>query len=91
MLTGLFDGHAYSIAKNTAIYIPILAMNLNPKFWGSDAKEFRPERWLGDRSSLPEGALEFPSVAFPTFLAGPRSCIGFRFSILEYANPATFQ
>lgn len=50
--------------------------------WGSDATEFRPERWI-DGSKLPEGAREIPSVAFPTFIAGPRACIGFRFSLIE--------
>ena len=73
-----------SIPKNTAIYIPMLAINTSTKVWGPTAKEFRPERWLEEKASLPEGVMELPSVAFPTFLAGPRSCIGFRFSLLEY-------
>ena len=58
-------------------------MNLSTNIWGPEAKVFRPERWLEDKASLPEGAMELPSVAFPTFLAGHRACLGFRFSILE--------
>lgn len=52
--------------------------------WGPDAHEFRPERWL--EGNLPEGVLELPSLASPTFLAGPRACIGFRFTLIEYIN-----
>lgn len=72
-----------SIAKNTTIYIPILAINTSTRLWGPDAKDFRPERWLAEKHRLPEGVLEMPSVAYPVFLAGPRSCIGFRFAIIE--------
>lgn len=56
----------------------------NISSWGPDADEFRPERWLPDAvHMLPEGVMEIPSIAFPTFLAGARSCIGFRFAIIE--------
>lgn len=57
----------------------------NTSVWGPDAGEFRPERWLPDGVHLlPEGVQEFPSIAFPIFLAGTRACIGFRFTILEF-------
>ena len=71
-----------SVAKGTGIVVPILAMNRNPDVWGSNAHEFYPERWL-DPSTLPDGAQEMPSVHFPTFLAGPRACIGFRITLIE--------
>jgi len=51
--------------------------------WGSDASTFDPTRWT-DRK-LPDGALDMPGISFPTFLAGPRSCIGYRFTLIEYA------
>jgi cytochrome P450 len=63
------------------IYIPILEMNRNAEVWGPDAASFNPERWL--QSKVPEGALEMPSIAMPSFLAGPRGCIGFRFALIE--------
>lgn len=69
------------MAENTLIYVPILEMNRNTDFWGSDAASFNPDRWL--QSKLPEGARELPSIAMPSFLAGPRACIGFRFALIE--------
>ena len=71
-----------SVAKNTSIFLPIVHVNKNKETWGPDAEVFRPERWL-ETEKLPDGVLEMPSLAFPTFLAGPRACIGFRFSIIE--------
>lgn len=71
-----------SVGKGTMIYIPIVHMNRNPEIWGSDAGEFNPDRFI-NVDKLPEGVLEMPSLAFPTFLAGPRGCIGWKFSYIE--------
>jgi len=70
------------IAEGTHIDIPIRAMANDPVVWGSDCDEFKPERWLSP-NGVPDGAMEMPSIKFPTFLAGPRACIGFRFSVME--------
>lgn len=75
------NSHLYSVAKGTAIWIPILFM-AKSALWGPDADEFNPERWL--TGNVPEGSTAMPSINFPVFLAGPRACIGFRFSLLEY-------
>ncbi|CAE6446063.1 unnamed protein product [Rhizoctonia solani] len=52
--------------------------------WGEDADEFRPERWL---AALPQSVAEakIQGVYSPlmTFSAGPRSCIGYKFAVLE--------
>jgi len=69
------------VAKDARIYIPILEMSRNTDDWGPDAAIFNPERWL--QRTVPEGALEMPSIAMPAFLAGPRGCIGFRFALIE--------
>ena len=58
-------------------------MNRDIDVWGPDALIFRPERWL-DPYTLPAGAQDMPSIHFPTFLAGPRACIGFRIALIEY-------
>lgn len=70
-----------SVAKNARIYIPILEMNRNTDDWGPDAAFFNPERWL--QRTVPEGALEMPSIAMPAFMVGDRGCIGFRFALIE--------
>ena len=43
------------ISKNTNLIIGILAINRNPKIWGPDSYEWKPERWL---NPLPESVSE---------------------------------
>ncbi|PVG01578.1 cytochrome P450 [Serendipita vermifera] len=69
------------VTKGDAIFIPIRVMNTLPEIWGPDAEEFNPDRWIDppkEASSIPN-----PWGSQLTFLAGPRSCIGFRFAIVE--------
>ncbi|KII90147.1 hypothetical protein PLICRDRAFT_108574 [Plicaturopsis crispa FD-325 SS-3] len=81
------DGRELSsiaVPENTDIIIGILAINRDPLIWGPDATQWRPERWL---EPLPESVTnaKIPGVYanMMTFLGGPRSCIGFKFSQLE--------
>ncbi|KAJ7106843.1 cytochrome P450 [Mycena crocata] len=69
------------IPKGYMLHIPILAVNTDPAIWGSDAAEFKPERW----EKLPEEVSAIPGVwgNLITFYAGPHNCIGFRFSVAE--------
>jgi cytochrome P450 len=55
--------------------------NLDKSFWGEDAWEFQPDRW----ENLPDTAAGLPGLYSNTltFSAGPRSCIGMRFSMIE--------
>jgi cytochrome P450 len=50
----------------------------NPKIWGPDAHEFKPDRWLDDAyiAALPAGA-------YRPFERGPRNCIGQELAMLE--------
>ncbi|KAJ7183746.1 cytochrome P450 [Mycena filopes] len=69
------------IRKGTVVIIGILALNRDVDIWGPDVMEFIPERW----ESPPSAASAIPGVwgQMLTFLGGPRSCIGFRFSLVE--------
>ncbi|PVG01579.1 cytochrome P450 [Serendipita vermifera] len=69
------------VAKGDGIFIPIRVLNTLPEIWGPDAEEFNPERWINP----PKEASSIPSAwgSQLSFLAGPRSCIGFRFAIIE--------
>jgi cytochrome P450 len=58
------------VAKKTTVSIPIAVINRNKAFWGEDAWDFRPDRWL---EPLPAGALEIPGYRHLTsFLDGPK-------------------
>lgn len=72
------------IKKGELIIIPIMAMNRDKSLWGDDAAEFRPERW----EKIPEAVNAIPGVwsNMLSFLGGPRSCVGYRFSIAHAAG-----
>ncbi|KAJ6571058.1 cytochrome P450 [Mycena capillaripes] len=69
------------IRKGEPILIPILALNRDVELWGPDAMEFVPERW----EKPPPGTSGIPGVwgHMLTFLGGTRSCIGYRFALVE--------
>ncbi|KAJ7698384.1 cytochrome P450 [Mycena rosella] len=69
------------IRKGQRILIPIISLNRDSAIWGPDAMEFIPERW---EAGTPVSNT-IPGVwgHMMTFLGGPRSCIGFRFSLVE--------
>lgn len=58
-------------------------MHRDKALWGEDAREFKPERWLG--SKMPEAVASIPGIwsNMLTFLGGPRACIGYRFTLVE--------
>ncbi|TMW69645.1 hypothetical protein Poli38472_001801 [Pythium oligandrum] len=51
-------------------------MGRNEAFWGKDALDFRPERWL-ERKTRPT------AFEFPAFHGGPRVCLGMNMALLE--------
>ncbi|KAH9024960.1 cytochrome P450 [Lactarius hengduanensis] len=76
--------HEIFVPKNTNLFIQIYNLNRDPSIWGSDAAEWKPERWL---APLPESVananIQGVYANTMTFIGGPRSCIGFKFSQLE--------
>lgn len=75
------EGRSISVPKGSFVHVPVEAFNLDKEMWGEDAWEFNPDRW----DNLPEAALAQPGLFsnLLTFSAGPRSCIGMRFSMIE--------
>ncbi|KAF8844406.1 cytochrome P450 [Paxillus ammoniavirescens] len=75
------DQRSIRIPKGSFVHVPVEALNLDKGIWGEDAWEFDPDRW----DNLPEAVEAVPGIYsnLLTFSAGPRSCIGMRFSMIE--------
>lgn len=71
------------IPKGTTVVLCPWAVNTSVHLWGTDAREFNPERWLGAGRANTGGAES--NYAIVTFLHGPRSCIGKDFAKAEFA------
>ncbi|ESK85957.1 cytochrome p450 [Moniliophthora roreri MCA 2997] len=71
------------VKKGQTVFINIQAINRSKKIWGEDAHEFKPDRWDDLPSTV--AASNVPGVwsHMLTFLGGARSCIGWRFSLVE--------
>lgn len=46
------DGKVYAISPGSVVKVDIVAMQHDPNVWGSDAWDFRPDRWI--RQTSPE-------------------------------------
>ncbi|KAI9346858.1 cytochrome P450 [Obelidium mucronatum] len=82
----IIDGHC--IPKGTFVGMSAYAMNRLPEFWGTDASEFNPDRWLlplqqqqHNNNNNPESKAQ--GTAFFTFSTGVQNCIGQRFAEWE--------
>ncbi|KAF5367940.1 hypothetical protein D9758_004326 [Tetrapyrgos nigripes] len=77
-----------AIPKGTVITVPIRCINRSEAFWGPDAKQFKPERWIeGEEgaSGIPEAAREVSGHRhLLTFSDGPRICLGKGFALAEF-------
>lgn len=64
------------LPKGTVVLLAPWAINRSEYFWGKDANEFKPERWINDDGSTNKNGGSSSNYAQLTFLHGPRSCIG---------------
>ncbi|XP_028763684.1 11-oxo-beta-amyrin 30-oxidase-like [Neltuma alba] len=67
------------VPKGVQLVIPTLMIHHDQEIWGSDAKEFKPERFSEGISKAGKGNC----VAYFPFGRGPRICIGQNFSLLQ--------
>jgi cytochrome P450 len=72
------------VPKGTSVHMVPWATNRNPQYWGPDAAEFKPERWIDADTDKPNNTGGSSSnYNILTFLHGPRSCIGKDFAKAE--------
>ena len=67
----------------TIVVLSPWAINRSEPFWGRDAQEFKPERWINDDGTCNNTGGAPSNYALLTFLHGPRSCIGQGFARSE--------
>lgn len=78
----------YVIPSRTTITLNFAALHVHPKYWGQDAHEFRPDRWLS-RNSAGSPVVDFLEPRPGSFVAwntGPRVCPGKKFSQVEFTR-----
>lgn len=68
-----YDLGKFQVRKGQVVGVSVYNLHRNPEYFGADADEFRPERFLN-------GEVE---TDFMPFGAGPRNCIANRFALLE--------
>ncbi|EIM88754.1 cytochrome P450 [Stereum hirsutum FP-91666 SS1] len=66
-----------AIPKGSSILIDCYGVHRNPMYWGTDCRDFRPERFIDTET------YRWPRDAFLGFSAGARGCIGARFALTE--------
>ncbi|CAG88380.2 DEHA2E18590p [Debaryomyces hansenii CBS767] len=62
------------VSKGKNLFYSMYSAHRNPKYYGKDAEEFRPSRWL-------EPEIRKVGWAFLPFNGGPRICLGQQFAL----------
>lgn len=71
---GQYQSEPVCVPKGTVIFYSIHVMHRLEKFWSSDRKEFKPERWLDNT---------LHTWDFVPFNGGPLICLGQQFALTE--------
>ncbi|KAG1824493.1 cytochrome P450 [Suillus subaureus] len=71
------------VLKGTRIVASLAAYNRNKELWGEDAHVFNPDRWLNGPAKEKKVTSIGVYSNLMTFLGGARSCIGWRFAVIE--------
>ena len=64
------------VPKHTFIILSPWAINRSTSFWGANAEQFVPDRWINADGTPNKNGGATSNYAQITFLHGPRSCIG---------------
>ncbi|KAJ7113165.1 cytochrome P450 [Mycena epipterygia] len=69
------------VRKGQLVTLALAAYQRLESRWGEDAHEFKPTRWT--QGTPYQGEAVGPYANLLSFLGGPRTCLGWRFAILE--------
>ncbi|KAL4882472.1 cytochrome P450 [Aspergillus karnatakaensis] len=78
ILTGPRGDHL--LTPPMEVYACQLSIHLNPKYWGPDASEFRPSRWIDESGDI----ITPPKGTYLPWSGGPRICPGLKMSEVEF-------
>lgn len=65
-----FSACGYTVPTGSGILVSIWGLHRDPKYWGPDAEQFDPDRFLPERFKLEH------SCSYVPFSHGPRNCLG---------------
>ncbi|KAJ6473420.1 cytochrome P450 [Mycena vitilis] len=72
---------AIPVSKGQVFMLGVAAYQRLDSRWGANSEDFDPERWLDGR--VLQGEAIGPYANLLSFFAGPHTCLGWRFAILE--------
>ncbi|CAG8961894.1 hypothetical protein HYFRA_00013694 [Hymenoscyphus fraxineus] len=75
--TVFIGGGKYAVKKGQSVLALLSSIQTDPKYYGEDSREFKPERMM------PEPFSRLPPAAFKAFGNGARGCIGRPFAWQE--------
>jgi cytochrome P450 len=79
------DSKLYVIPPRTYVIVNVAGVHTNPSYWGPDALEFRPDRFITSTGKVDEeDLLQPPSGNFIPWAAGQRVCPGKKFAQVEF-------
>ncbi|KAJ6471712.1 cytochrome P450 [Mycena vulgaris] len=73
---------AIPVGKGQVVILGVAAYQRYDSCWGANSEEFDPERWVDGRVRQRRKAIG-PYANLMSFFAGPHTCLGWRFAILE--------
>jgi len=82
----LWKGERVVVPNQTRLTADTVSIHYSTEYWGSDALEYNPDRWIksSEDSSIAKELFKPPKGTFLAFSEGNRACIGRTFAETEF-------
>ncbi|KAH7000343.1 cytochrome P450 monooxygenase-like protein [Ilyonectria destructans] len=80
----LSDGRTVTLPADTPLCLNINGLHAHPKYWGSDAEQWRPSRWITTDEKGEEQLIVPEKGSFIAWSDGMRGCPGKKFAHVEH-------